>query len=119
MHSVVNVVFVFRFCSDGAVAIDNNVSEREMKRVVLTHKNSLFVGYPRGGRTGAILAGLASTCRHQDLDPQLYLTQLLTNLSQVRKSKPPNWLPISGNGFRRRDYLRLKPRRFIGAPRTG
>jgi len=34
------------FCSDGAVPIDNNVSEREMKRVVLNRKNSLFVGNP-------------------------------------------------------------------------
>ena len=42
------------FCSDGAVPIDNNVSEREMKRVVLNRKNSLFVGNPRGGRTAAI-----------------------------------------------------------------
>ena len=41
------------FCSDGAVAIDNNVSEREMKRVVLNRNNSLFVGNPRGGRTAA------------------------------------------------------------------
>ena len=81
------------FCSDGAVAIDNNVSEREMKRVVLNRKNSLFVGNPRGGRTGAILASLTSTCRRHDVDPQLYLTQLLTNLSQVRKSELPNWLP--------------------------
>ena len=78
-----------------AVAMDNNVSEREMKRVVLHRKNSLFVGNPRGGRTrtGAILASLTSTCRRHDIDPQLYLTQLLTNLSQVRKSELPNWLP--------------------------
>jgi len=34
------------FCADGAVSIDNNVSEREMKRVVLNRKNSLFVGNP-------------------------------------------------------------------------
>jgi transposase len=81
------------FCSDGAVSIDNNVSEREMKRVVLNRKNSLFVGNPRGGRTAAILASLTSTCRRHDIDPQLYLTQLLTNLSQVRKSEIPNWLP--------------------------
>jgi transposase len=81
------------FCSDSAVAIDNNVSEREMKRVVLTRKNSLFVGNPRGGRTAAILASLTSTCRRHDVDPQLYLTQLLTNLPQVRKSELPNWLP--------------------------
>jgi len=81
------------FCSDGAVSIDNNVSEREMKRVVLNRKNSLFVGNPRGGRTAAILASLTSTCRRHDIDPQLYLTQLLTNLSQVRRSELPNWLP--------------------------
>lgn len=81
------------FCSDGAVAIDNNVSEREMKRVVLNRKNSLFVGNPRGGRTAAILASLTSTCRRHEIDPQLYLTQLITNLSQVRKSELPNWLP--------------------------
>jgi hypothetical protein len=81
------------FCSDAAVSIDNNVSEREMKRVVLNRKNSLFVGNPRGGRTEAILASLTSTCRRHDIDPQLYLTQLLTNLSRVRKSELPKWLP--------------------------
>src|SRR5580700_5410023 len=81
------------FTGDGAVPNDNNVSEREMKRVVLNRKNSLFVGNPRGGRTAAILASLTSTCRRHDIDPQLYLTQLLTNLSRVRKSELPNWLP--------------------------
>jgi len=51
------------FSTDGAVPIDNNVSEREMKRVILNRKNSLFVGNARGGRTAAILASLTSTCR--------------------------------------------------------
>jgi transposase len=81
------------FCSDGAVPIDNNVSEREMKRVVLNRKNSLFVGNPRGGRTAAILASLTSTCRRHDIDPQLYLTQLLINLPSLRISELPAWLP--------------------------
>jgi transposase len=57
------------FCADGAVAIDNNASDREMKRVVSHRKNSLFVGNPRGGRTAAILATLTSTCRRHDIDP--------------------------------------------------
>jgi transposase len=81
------------FCSDGAVPIDNNVSEREMKRVVLNRKNSLFVGNPRGGRTAAILASLTSTCRRHEVDPQLYLTQLLMNLPQVKLSELSDWLP--------------------------
>src|SRR5579862_10069258 len=62
------------FLSDGAGEIDKNVSEREMKRVILNRKNSLFVGNVRGGRTAAILASLTSTCRRHDIDPQLYLT---------------------------------------------
>jgi transposase len=81
------------FCGDGAVPIDNNVSEREMKRVVLNRKNSLFVGNARGGRTAAILASLTSTCRRHDVDPQLYLTQLLVNLPSLRVRELPAWLP--------------------------
>ena len=81
------------FCSDGAVPIDNNVSEREMKRVVLNRKNSLFVGNARGGRTAAILASLTSTCRRHDMDPQIYLTQLLTNLPSDPDGDLSRWLP--------------------------
>jgi transposase len=81
------------FCSDGAVPIDNNVSEREMKRVVLNRKNSLFVGNARGGRTAAILASITSSCRRHDVDPQRYLTQLLVNLPTARLSDLSAWLP--------------------------
>lgn len=81
------------FCSDGAVPVDNNVSEREMERVVLNRKNSLFVGNARGGRTAAILASLTSTCRRHGVDPQLYLTQLLGNLPTLRTSPLADWLP--------------------------
>ena len=81
------------FCSDGAVPIDNNVSEREMKRVVLNRKNSLFVGNARGGRTAAILASFTSTCRRHEMDPQLYLTQLLMNLPRAKMSELSDWLP--------------------------
>ena len=81
------------FCFDGAVPIDNNVSEREMKRVVLNRKNSLFVGNARGGRTASVLASLTSTCRRHEVDPQLYLTQLLMNLPEVRVSQLSDWLP--------------------------
>jgi hypothetical protein len=57
--------------------------------VVLKRKSSPFVGKALGGRTAAILA---STYRGHDLDPQLYLKQLLTNLPYFRRSELPNWL---------------------------
>jgi transposase len=81
------------FQIDGAVPIDNNVSEREMKRVVLNRKNSLFVGNPRGGRTAAILASLTSSCRRHDMDPHLYFMQLLVNLPTWPARDLDAWLP--------------------------
>ena len=77
----------------GCVPIDNNASEREMKRIVLNRKNSLFVGNERAGRSAAILSSLASTCRRHDLDPQRYLTQLLINLPATPLSQLERWLP--------------------------
>jgi transposase len=61
--------------------------------VVLNRKNSLFVGNARGSRTAAILASLTSTCRRHDVDPQLYLTQLLMNLPAMRMNELSAWLP--------------------------
>jgi len=90
------------FAGDGAVPIDNNVSEREMKRVVLNRKNSLFVGNERGGATAAVLSSLTSTCKRHGIDPQQYLTQLLTNLPTTPMSEIDQWLPD--------DWKRRNPR---------
>lgn len=81
------------FLRDGAVPLDNNACEREIKRVVLNRKNSLFVGNARGGRTAAILSSLTSTCKRHAVDPQLYLTQLLINLPGWPVRDLAAWLP--------------------------
>jgi transposase len=86
-------IVISKFADYGAVPIDNNVSEREMKRVVLNRKNSLFVGNPRGGRTAAILASLTSSCRRHEMDPQLYFMQLLMNLPSWPANDLDAWLP--------------------------
>jgi len=64
-----------------------------MKRAVLNHKNSPFVGNPRGGRTAAILASLTSSCRRHEMDPQLYFRQLLMNLPSWPANDSDAWLP--------------------------
>jgi transposase len=81
------------FLGDGAIALDNNVAEREMKRIALGRKNYLFVGNARGGETAAILSSITSTCRRHGIDPQLYLTQLLMNLGSSPASQIDPWLP--------------------------
>ena len=81
------------FTQDPAVRIDNNLAEQEMKRVALGRKNFLFVGSPRGGQTAAILASMTSTCRRHEINPQLYLTQLLANLPTTPKDQLGPWMP--------------------------
>ena len=81
------------FTTDGAVPIDNTESEREMKRICLNRKNSLFVGNERGGHNAAILSSLTSTCRRHGIDPQRYLTQLLTNLPATSIRQIDDWPP--------------------------
>ena len=70
-----------------------------MKRVILNRKNSLFVGNQRGGRTAAIVASLTSTCRRHDIDPQLYLTQLLVNMPTTPIAELPPGSPTNGNSL--------------------
>jgi transposase len=81
------------FLADGAIPIHNNLAEQQMKRIALGRKNYLFVGNERGGRTAAILSSITSTCRRHDIDPQHYLTQLLTNLPATPMSQLHQWLP--------------------------
>lgn len=87
------------FAADGAVDIDNNLVEQEMKRQALNRKNSLFVGNERGGHNAAILSSITSTCRRHGIDPQFYFTQLLTNLPKASMSEVDDWLP---DAFKRR-----------------
>jgi transposase len=81
------------FLTDGAIPIHNNLAEQQMKRIAIGRKNYLFVGNERGGRTAAILSSITSTCRRHDIDPQVYLTQLLVNLPSTPMSQLDQWLP--------------------------
>lgn len=81
------------FTTDPAVPLHNNLAEQQMKRIALLRKNALFAGSPRGGETAAILSSLTSTCRRHDINPQVYLTQLLANLPDTPLSRLDEWLP--------------------------
>ena len=76
-----------------------------MKRIVLTRKNSLFAGNERGGRTAAILASLTSTCRRHEIDPQVYLTQLLVNLPSMPRRCLADWLPDRWKQWQSQSFL--------------
>jgi transposase len=82
-----------RFTTDGAVPIHNNLAEQQMKRIALLRKNALFVGTVRGGETAAVISTITSSCRRHDINPQVYLTQLLIGLQDTPISQLDQWLP--------------------------
>lgn len=69
------------FLEDGKVEIDSNPVERSMKPVILTRKNSLFAGTQDGAENWAVVASIIETCKFHDVDPQRYLTDVLTKLA--------------------------------------
>jgi transposase len=69
-----------RYTEAGFLSIDNNVAEREMKRIAIGRKNWLFVGSDQGGRTAAVLFSFTSTCQRLGMDPWAYLQDVLTQL---------------------------------------
>ena len=69
-----------RFLSDGRLEPDNNSVERTMRPIALGRRNYLFAGDDGGAQTWAILASLLNTARLNDLDPYLWLNDVLEQI---------------------------------------
>jgi transposase len=69
-----------RFLEDGQIEIDTNTVERSMRPIALNRKNALFAGHDTGAENWACLASLIETCKLNGVDPQAYLTGVLTKL---------------------------------------
>jgi hypothetical protein len=85
-----------RYTEAGFLAIDNNVSEREMKRIAIGRKNWLSIGSPRGGQTAAVLFSFTSTCQRLGVEPWAYLQAVLTRqprtpIEQLGVLLPDRW----------------------------
>jgi len=79
-YALNNWTALVRYTEAGFLAIDNNVAEREMKRIAIGRKNWLFVGSTRGGQTAAVLMSFTSTCHRLGVEPWAYLQDVLTRL---------------------------------------
>jgi transposase len=70
------------FLGDGRVEMDSNIVERAIRPIALNRKNALFAGSDGGGEHWAILASLIETCKLNGIDPQGYLTDVITRIVQ-------------------------------------
>jgi transposase len=92
-YALNNWTALIRYTEAGFLSIDNNVAEREMKRIAIGRKNWLFVGSEKGGHTAAILFSFTSTCHRLGIEPWAYLQDVLSRLPTTPAERLIELLP--------------------------
>ncbi|HZU37518.1 MAG TPA: IS66 family transposase [Gemmataceae bacterium] len=82
-----------RYTAAGFLDIDNNVAEREMKRVAIGRKNWLFVGSQAGGQMAAVMLSFTSTCNRLKVEPWSYLQDVLSRMPELGPGQLDELLP--------------------------
>ena len=79
--------------TQGFLNIDNNASERALKRVALGRKNWLFAGNDQAAENHARLWSLIASCERHAVDPQRYLTSVLAKIGTTTADDLGQFLP--------------------------
>ena len=87
-----------RFLDDGRICLSNNAAERALRGVALGRKSWLFCGSDRGGRRAAAMYTLIGTAKLNNLDPQVWLADVLERIAdqpvrRLHELLPWNWQP--------------------------
>ena len=85
-----------RYCDDPILEIDNNLSERVLRMVVIGRLNYLFAGSEAGAKRAAILYSLVASCKLNEIDPFAYFRDILRRISthpagRIDELLPGNW----------------------------
>ena len=87
-----------RHLQDGAVPIDNNLIERQIKPWKLGAKNWLFIGSELAGQRAAVVMSLVQSAKLNGLDPWAYLRDVLERIHShpshcIDELLPNRWRP--------------------------
>ncbi len=84
------------FLEDGRVCLSNNAAERGLRGIALGRKSWLFCGSDRGGHRAAAMYSLIVTAKMNGVDPQAWLTDVLSRIAahpahRLDELLPWNW----------------------------
>ena len=96
-YSLKRWVALTRYLDDGAVPIDNNQVENQIRPWALGRSNWLFAGSLRSGKRASAIMSLIQSARMNGHDPYAYLKDVLTRLptqkaSQIEQLLPHHWI---------------------------
>jgi transposase len=81
------------YVDDPILEIDNNLSERILRMVVIGRKNYLFAGSEAGAWRAAIIYSLVASCKLNEIDPFRYFRDVLARVSTHPADKIDELLP--------------------------
>ena len=81
------------YLDQGHLELDNNTAERAMRPVALGRKNYLFVGSEGGGKAAAIAYTLIETAKLNGVDPQAWLTDVLSRIADQKITQLDDLMP--------------------------
>jgi len=82
-----------RYVDDPMLDIDNNLSERTLRMVVIGRKNYMFAGSEAGAWRAAIIYSLVASCKLNEIDPFEYFRDVLARVSTHPADKIDELLP--------------------------
>ncbi len=77
----------------GFLELDNNTAERSMRPIALGRKNYLFMGSQGGGKSAALAYTLIETAKLNGVDPQAWLTNVLSRIADHKITRIDELLP--------------------------
>ena len=77
----------------GFLELDNNAAERSIRPIALGRKNYLFMGSEGGGKSAAIAYTLIETAKLNGIDPQAWLTNVLSRIADHKITRIDELLP--------------------------
>jgi transposase len=85
-----------RFLEDARLKLDNNIAERQLRRVAVGRKNWLFAGSENGAEHGCVLYSLLATCKLHGVNPFNYLRDVIMRVAShpardVLELNPKAW----------------------------
>ena len=81
------------YLDNGFLELDNNTCERAVKPVAIGRKNWMFTGSQRGGKAMAIAFTLIETAKLNGVDPQAWLTDVLSRIADHKINRIDELLP--------------------------
>lgn len=79
---------MMRVLDDGRLKLDNNLAENEIRPIPLGRKNYLFNGNHESAENMCVIASLLATCRNHDINPRLYLNDVIATMPRFEKASP-------------------------------